>query len=162
MNNTKYLIALLKIMRKKYWWRLFAWGFAVTLFRLSRIKITDGIVLPFFMISVYGKIGCAIGLKFLVEIAVEKTYSDFYASERDVNILYDIGANCGYFAVIYCLKHPTTIAFCFEPHPNSFIVLEKNVIVNKLQYRVHCINTALAGNQDSYQCLFQKILAWLL
>jgi FkbM family methyltransferase len=53
---------------------------------------------------------------------------------REGNIILDIGANIGYYTLI-CAKHvgPSGHVFAFEPDPNNFALLSKNVAINSYQ-----------------------------
>jgi FkbM family methyltransferase len=91
------------------------------------------------------------GLVFLHQILVQDIYA-FPALEQDksVRVLFDAGANCGFFAITRCQKHPYWRAYCFEPHPITFDRLRENIALNGLTDRVFPINAALGASNG--QC----------
>jgi FkbM family methyltransferase len=94
------------------------------------------------------------GLAFLHEIAVKGAYDRFSTlcgSERVV--LFDVGANCGFFSLIRCLTNPGLNAYCFEPHPDTYRRLQRNIFINECQGRVVAINAAVGA--DCGECHLQ-------
>ncbi len=74
-----------------------------------------------------------------------------YLKENDV--VYDIGANIGYFSLEFarCVgKHGKVLSF--EPHPDIFKVLERNVHRNK--YHNIFLNKSACGENKGIQQLF--------
>ncbi len=51
---------------------------------------------------------------------------------RYSNIVFDIGASIGIYALIAAICNPTIKVYAFEPAPRSFDCLKKNVEINKL------------------------------
>lgn len=64
--------------------------------------------------------------------------------ERATNFI-DVGANCGLYSVLGGLWNPNLKIVAFEPVPAIFERLRKNVLLNSLQDRVRCENTALSN-----------------
>ena len=56
----------------------------------------------------------------------------------------DVGANCGLYSLLGPLWNPNLQVIAFEPVPEIFEKLERNVRLNQLENRVHCENIALS------------------
>jgi FkbM family methyltransferase len=68
-----------------------------------------------------------------------------YLSQPGSGILLDIGANLGMIC-IGTLKHCFfERAIAFEPEPNNFRLLQKNVEQNRFSDRIHCFDCALTS-----------------
>ena len=93
--------------------------------------------------------GC--GLVFLYEIWVKKTYDALIPPQHsNQQVLFDVGANCGFFALRCCLQNPDLLAYCFEPHPRTFRVLGRNIELNGLAKRMTALPRAVGAT--SGQC----------
>jgi FkbM family methyltransferase len=57
----------------------------------------------------------------------------------------DVGANCGLYSVLGALWNPNLQVIAFEPVPEIFEGLRRNVRLNRLESRVHCENIALSS-----------------
>lgn len=77
----------------------------------------------------------------------EETETELIKNEiYDGNVVLDIGANIGYFTLIFAKKVGSKgKVFAFEPEPNNFRLLKKNVQVNNFQ-NVVIENFALSEN----------------
>jgi FkbM family methyltransferase len=63
------------------------------------------------------------------------------------NVILDIGANVGYYAVLLGLEiGETGQVYSFEPLPSSFSQLQTNVQINNLDSKVQCISLALSDS----------------
>src|SRR5437867_6231242 len=59
------------------------------------------------------------GLVFLHEIVTKGIYDiDVVRADTNIRIVFDAGANCGFFALRYASASPSSHIFCFEPHPD--------------------------------------------
>lgn len=65
----------------------------------------------------------------LFEIFVNDDYSFKGDPEKKFNIL-DIGANVGYFSLLFSKKYPKANIYSFEPFPNTFKRLSDNISLN--------------------------------
>ncbi|MEO0119272.1 MAG: FkbM family methyltransferase [candidate division WOR-3 bacterium] len=61
----------------------------------------------------------------LKEIFIDKVY-DFNLKETP-EIIFDLGSNVGFSVIWFKLKYPTAKIYAFEPDPNTFNCLKKNV-----------------------------------
>lgn len=77
------------------------------------------------------------------EVFIEKIY-DFETSKEEPSII-DAGSNIGISMLFFKKKYPLSKIICFEPDPNAFLILEKNIISNNLK-NVVAINSALSKN----------------
>ena len=64
--------------------------------------------------------------------------------DRPVHAL-DIGAHVGTFSTLFGQLHPTATIDCFEPSPDTFEYLRRNIEANGLADRIHVHQKALAG-----------------
>lgn len=64
--------------------------------------------------------------------------------ERSECIL-DAGANIGVFSLLAAKSNTSAVVYAFEPNPNNFLRLQKNIALNDLQERVFPVQSAL-GN----------------
>jgi FkbM family methyltransferase len=86
------------------------------------------------------------GLVFLHEILVQGIYNFTpLDAAGDVRLLYDVGANCGFYALTLCSRHPALRAVCFEPHPVTITRLRDNLAANRLESRVQAVHAAVAA-----------------
>jgi FkbM family methyltransferase len=57
----------------------------------------------------------------------------------------DVGANCGFYSVLSGLWNPDLQIVAFEPVPQIFDQMRKNVLLNRLEAHVRCENLALSS-----------------
>jgi FkbM family methyltransferase len=70
--------------------------------------------------------------------------------QKEVYIsFFDIGANIGVYSLIVAgqMKLGSVNVFAFEPHPQTFLLLQENVRLNNLDDRISCVQSAL-GDYD--------------
>src|SRR5882762_11270101 len=63
--------------------------------------------------------------------------------ERTAHFI-DVGANCGLYSVLGALWNPKLEVVAFEPVPQIFSGLKRNVHLNRLESRIRCENIALS------------------
>jgi FkbM family methyltransferase len=87
-------------------------------------------------------------MMFLADMLANQPYSDLPLDTlTGEEYLLDAGANAGFFTILACLTHPRLKAYCIEPHPDTYKLLERNLSLNGLSDRVICLNEALS-DQD--------------
>ena len=86
------------------------------------------------------------GLVFLHEILARHIY-DFapLRDDPDVRVVFDAGANCGFFALTQASANARLQIVCFEPHPATFQRLQKNVALNHLETRITAVQAAVGS-----------------
>ncbi len=67
---------------------------------------------------------------------------------RDDDNFFDIGANGGAFSIL-AIQHSLAEVHAFEPHPQTFELLEKNVSSQSRKHKVYLHNIAL-GNKNGH------------
>ena len=147
-----HFFGFLKLMPARYWHRLVILILARASTRLG-FSMTDSIVLPFRSVIAYATTRHPCGLRFLIEIEGRRVYSSF-STGSGVTTLFDVGASCGFVSLTRCQQNPNLQAVCFEPHPDTFLVLQRNVALNHLQDRVVAVNAAV-GKQSGTLRLYQ-------
>ena len=60
------------------------------------------------------------------------------------SVVFDLGANVGNHTLYWALKQKVKKVYSFEPVPNTFKILEKNIEINKLQDTVNIFNFGLS------------------
>jgi FkbM family methyltransferase len=80
------------------------------------------------------------------EIWEDKIYTREYSIEKGDTVI-DIGSNIGIFSLYaaYCGAD----VYSFEPHPETFDILQRNVIASKLDNKIKVFNCAINDN-DGY------------
>jgi FkbM family methyltransferase len=90
-------------------------------------------------------------LKVFTEIFRENLHCllpEFY--EEDVKTLIDMGANSGFYSIQAARLLPSANIFAFEPNPNSYTLLSKNLLLNGIR-NVKTINSAVGSKTETIQ-----------
>ena len=66
----------------------------------------------------------------------------------------DIGANVGWYALSIAKRFPRSRVFAFEPLPNTFSYLSKNVALNQLA-NIECLNMGLFDKEQDLTFFFE-------
>ncbi len=66
-----------------------------------------------------------------------------FISKRKNPIIFDCGANIGFATIFFKWIYPESEIYAFEPDKNTFEILKKNVLQNKLK-NVHLYNSAIS------------------
>jgi FkbM family methyltransferase len=138
---------MFKLMPVRYWHRLLIFVLARVSAKLH-LSIADGIVLPFRCVNAYASALHPSGLHFLIEIEGGQAYAGF-PTNSGVTTLFDVGANAGFVSLTRCRENPNLQAVCFEPHPVTFVDLQKNIALNHLQDRVLAVNVAIGAQSGT-------------
>lgn len=64
-------------------------------------------------------------------------------ASREGGLLVDVGANIGYFSLLWARARSTNEVFAFEPSPRIFPKLIENVTRNRLDNQIRCFGLAL-------------------
>ena len=91
-------------------------------------------------------------------IIINELFStDGYVKMFDINpgdTVVDLGAHIGVFAVFAARRAPGVRVFCYEPLPESFALLERNIRLNGLRGRVTMVQAAVAATGGSVPLFF--------
>ena len=136
----------------KHWpglaWYLLGW----LMYRLTGVRLFRERRLHFKPFAVVASVEGLSGLVFLHEVLVRDAYRiPEVDSDRRIRTVFDVGANCGFFALTQASRHPEWRFCCLEPHPNSFAHLEKNIAANRLGARTALVQAC--GGAKSGTCL---------
>lgn len=74
---------------------------------------------------------------------------------RDDDIFFDVGANLGWYAVNIALSHPRVKIHCFDPIPQTFDFLNRNLEINGLSH-VQTYNIGLSDAPGELEFFFYK------
>ena len=136
-------------MYRKHHYKLFQYSEHLKSSNISRIDILDGQVI----MSTRDK-----GAKFIcsegdhriapIEILNFADYEkengviiDFLLKDNDV--FFDVGANLGWYSINMAISHPKLEIYCFDPIPNTYDFLIKNLKLNGLS-QIHTHNFAFS------------------
>jgi FkbM family methyltransferase len=72
-----------------------------------------------------------------------------YLSDSNKGTVIDIGANIGMICIALLKHHFFEQAIAFEPEPNNFRLLVKNVAQNNLSDKIDCLNYALSSSRHT-------------
>lgn len=81
-----------------------------------------------------------------------ETVPMFLRLATSAQVVFDVGAYVGFYAVLAALVNPSVRVYAFEPHPNAYARLLRNVQINNL-VNVECLQMA-AGEADASSALF--------
>ena len=76
---------------------------------------------------------------------------------NESSVIFDIGANLGWYSIFLALKDPDKRIFSFEPIPETFRVLNRNIALNKVQ-NIQTINVALSNEEKEIQMFYSPSL----
>lgn len=77
----------------------------------------------------------------------EKQWDIALSTVATPKVIFDIGANVGYFSLYSLKKNSDTEIFCFEPAPITYKFLEKNIKINNA-YNIHPYNLGLSDSSS--------------
>ncbi|MBI2597954.1 MAG: FkbM family methyltransferase [Candidatus Diapherotrites archaeon] len=83
----------------------------------------------------------------LNELFIKKEYSVLEHDFSSPKTIIDIGAHIGSFSAYYAKKFPSAKIFCFEPMPQNFELLEKNIKENNYKKKIFAFNLAVVGKK---------------
>ncbi len=147
MQRSLTALALFPRASPRYWPRMAFYFCGWALFRLFGLRVFREQLLPLRDFVVTADVEGNCGLNFLHEILIRKTY-DFepLRSSDGIRVLFDVGANCGFYSLMCCSRFPQLKAVCFEPHPQTVSRLKKNVAANHLEPRMSVVNAAVGAS----------------
>jgi FkbM family methyltransferase len=122
-------------------------------FRIFRVRLFQQRRLRLNQLTILAEASGQSGLIFLHEILVRHIYD--YPELRAApapRVVFDVGANCGFFTLHAATQWPDARLIAIEPHPVSFQRLEENLRVNGLEKRVTTV--AAAAGAESGSCQF--------
>jgi FkbM family methyltransferase len=76
------------------------------------------------------------------------------ASRRRIDVFLDIGANSGFYSIMFAVKDMADRIIAFEPDPGNFARLIANIEANNLIGRIEAVQLAL-GDQASEVTLYE-------
>jgi|SRR5665213_171965 len=149
-NHTlRVLQGLLANSQTKHWPSIACYFLGTTIYRCLRLRLFEELNLRLKPFVVCAHIEGKSGLVFLHEILTEGVYHFRPIEELDnINLLYDVGANCGYYTLNQCARRKSLRAVCFEPHPETFCRLQRNLAANGLNGRVLAVQAAVGAASD--------------
>ncbi len=131
----------------RHWPNLAFYFFGWAVFRTTRLKLFRERMLKFKKLVAVGDVEGNCGLNFLHEILVREIYAfkDFVADES-IKVIFDVGANAGFFTLWSIAHNPVAQATCFEPHPISATRLRKQIAANSADARITVVEAAAGSS----------------
>lgn len=77
-----------------------------------------------------------------------QTFLNGFLSERENQVLFDVGSNVGSYAKLLSINFPDAEVFSFEPNPSTFKILTDNLSQSK---KVHLFNLGLSKEEKNAQ-----------
>lgn len=74
-----------------------------------------------------------------------------YLAANDGGCILDVGANLGMICIPLVQQHYFERAIAFEPAPDTYRLLVKNVLQNHLEERITCIPSALSSTSGTFE-----------
>ncbi len=84
------------------------------------------------------------------EVFIKKEYG-ILEKEKEPKTIIDVGAHIGSFCVFFAKKFPNAKIYSYEPMPDNFALLQKNLATNRLQNKVFPFNAAVVGKKTQEQ-----------
>lgn len=91
------------------------------------------------------QIGRALDHVPLIEIFLREEYGRV----ADGSVLLDLGANIGAFSVYAAARARDVRVYAYEPLPEFFAQLQRNVRLNGIEDRVHCFQSAVSADVEA-------------
>ncbi|MFP4403918.1 MAG: FkbM family methyltransferase [Candidatus Woesearchaeota archaeon] len=76
-------------------------------------------------------------------------YIRSYFTKKKGNIFFDIGSNIGFYSILLINKKLYKQAYAFEPNPDTYKILSKNIKLNKLTKKITPNQIALGEKQTT-------------
>jgi FkbM family methyltransferase len=120
------------------------------LYRVCGFQLFEERQLHFKAFSVGADVKGRSGLAFLHEILAKDVY-DFpaLAAAKDIGLLFDAGANCGFYSLTQASRRADLRVCSFEPHPETFRHLQRNIELNGWNARVTAVQAAVAARSGT-------------
>lgn len=79
----------------------------------------------------------------------EYDHQEWLIKEDDKKIFIDIGANIGFYSILSVKKYGYQAAYAFEPNPETYVRLEKNMALNNLTGNIKLSKYGLSDTTES-------------
>jgi hypothetical protein len=123
MNTIRLILGLFVHSDVVDWPKLAFCLFALGCMRLTGIALAREVVLYFEGIAIRVDIDGSLSLNFNTEVLL----ADVYGPLPSGKVVFDVGANCGLFALQRCRRNIEEKVFCLEPHPLTFQRMQKTL-----------------------------------
>src|SRR5262245_16991633 len=94
------------------------------------------------------------------EIFTEKAYSSHDIRVSDGDCVFDVGANIGLYSIFLTRSHRDLKIFAFEPIPQTFSILSKNVEKYRNDSQVKLFNFGLSSRPGRSQFEFDRFASF--
>jgi len=80
----------------------------------------------------------------------------FLQLATSARVILDVGAYVGFYTVLAALTNPSAQVYAFEPHPNAYERLLRNVQINHLA-NVECRRVAVGESEGASQLFCGRV-----
>ena len=130
----------------QYWPKLIWYFIGLAIYRVTRVRLFSQCILTFRPFRMCASIEGLSGLGFLHEILAEKIYDfDLLRADETIRVIFDAGANCGFFALTESARNKSVRIYCFEPHPRTAERLRTNIRINNREDRIFPVHAAVGS-----------------
>ena len=146
MNALRLLAGLLRATPLPHRPKLIGYFVGLAIYRMTRVKLFSQCILTFRPFRVCANIEGLSGLGFLHEILAEGIYDfDTLHTDDSIRVIFDAGANCGFFALTESARNKSVRIYCFEPHPRTTERLRTNIRINHREDRILPVHAAVGS-----------------
>lgn len=142
------LFSLMKLLGMKDFIKLSSCYFGITKNTIVKIKNTP--------LKIYFK-SYLTGQNALIENFKDNVYLK-YTKIRDNDVILDLGAHIGIFALRASLENPEKI-ICVEPIKSLTSILKKNITINNLKNKIEVIEKAVYHKNKKTICMIENLEA---
>ena len=150
MDKLRIVFDFFKATALRDWPGLFWYLVGWLVYRATGLRLFKERTLRFRAFSVVAEVQGKGGLVFLHEVFLRDIYrSPVIDQDERIGVVFDAGANCGFYTLTLASRHSRWRFFSFEPHPNTFRHLEKNIAANRLEDRIKPIHAAVGASSGT-------------
>ena len=148
-------------MYRKHYYKLFQYSEHLKSSNISRIDILDGQVIMTTR-DKGAKFICSEGDHRIAPIEI-LNFADYEKENgviidfllKDNDVFFDVGANMGWYSINMAISHPKLEIYCFDPIPNTYDFLIKNLQLNGLS-QIHAHNFAFSDYVGELELFYYK------
>jgi FkbM family methyltransferase len=147
MEQLSVALGLFSKAPARQWPNLAFYFFGRALFRATGLKLFRERELKLKEFVAVADVEGNCGLNFLHEIVVRDIYGfKKFLGDPSVKVVFDVGANSGFFTLWALSQNPALRVICFEPHPISAARLRKHIRANSAGGSITLIEAAAGSS----------------
>lgn len=147
MHHLRVALSFFSRTRWQHWPNLAFYFLGWLVYRVSGVRMFRERRLRVDNLTVHADVEGQSGLVFLYEILMQRIYDSPALREANgIGVIFDAGANCGFYTLMATQRWPQARVSCFEPHPVTFTRLQQNIRGNGLEDRVTPVHAAVSSS----------------